>query len=136
MLEAAFRPLDAVEIKDIENRLPRPSYTIQTLEYLSEKYSDNKFYLCMGEDSISDFKQWKDWEKIIDFCELLVARRPSAQTLDLDPEIAEHTHFIDHQPVDISSTDIRDQIAEGKDISALVPEQVQDIIEKANLYNN
>lgn len=136
MLQSAFRHLNDVEIKDIENRLPRPSYTIQTLEHLKDQYPDYNFYLCMGEDSVADFKQWKDWEKILEFCELLVARRPSNQNLDLDPDVVENTHFIDHRPVDISSTDIRKRIAGGKEISELVPEQVEKIIRKANLYNS
>lgn len=136
MLQSAFRHLNNVEIKDIENRLSRPSYTIQTLEYVKDQYPDYNIYLCMGEDSVADFKQWKNWEKILKFCELLVARRPSDQSLNLDPDVAGKTHFIDHQPVDISSTDIRKCIAEGKDISGLVPEQVEKIIKKANLYNS
>jgi nicotinate-nucleotide adenylyltransferase len=136
MLQAAFWHFENIKIKDVENRLSQPSYTIQTLKHLTEKYPDTKFYLCIGEDLIHDFKQWRDWEKILDVCELLVARRPSGQTIDLDPLIAEKTHFIDHQSIDISSTEIRNRVTEGKKISGLVPEQVQKIIKKANLYNN
>lgn len=136
MLKAAFRHFDAVKITDIENKLPRPSYTIQTLQYLVEKYPDQKFYLCMGEDSLRDFKQWKNWKDILNTTELLVARRPSNRTIDLDSEIVDKTHFIDHEPVNISSTEIRDRVAKGKDITALVPGKVHSIITKANLYQN
>lgn len=134
MLEKAFEDFDNVEIKDIEKKLPKPSYTIRTLKHLSDKYPDHKFYLCMGEDSVADFKNWKDWKEILNYCDLLVARRPVDDAIELDPAVAEKTHFIDHEPIAISSTDIRERIEEGKDISALVPEQVENIICRAELY--
>lgn len=134
MLQSAFQALDDIKIKDIENRLPRPSYTVQTLRYLIRKYPEKKFYLCLGEDSLRDFKEWKDWEKILDFCELLVARRSTDKLANLNSAIAEKTHFVDHQQIDISSTEVRQRVAKGKDVSDLVPNQVQQIIEKDNLY--
>lgn len=136
MLRAAFLDINDVEIKDIENKLPRPSYTIQTLEHLTAKYPDTKFYLCVGEDAIGDFTEWKDWKKILDLCELLVARRPSFDVKNLDSTLVDKIHFVDHHLIDISSTEIRERIAEGKDISALVPDKVHKIIRKANLYTN
>lgn len=134
MLEKAFENFDNVEIKDIEKKLPKPSYTIRTLKHLADKYPDHKFYLCMGEDSVADFKNWKDWKEILYYCDLLVARRPVDDAIELDPAVAEKTHFIDHEPIAISSTDIRERIEEGKDISGLIPEQVEDIICRAELY--
>lgn len=136
MLRAAFRSMDRVTISDLEESLPRPSYTIQTLEYLHEKYPQKTFYLCLGEDSVRNFKQWKDWEKILDYCELLVAQRPTADQLNPDSIIASKTHFVDHKPVETSSTEIRKRVSEGKDISNLVPDEVKQIIEQKNLYNN
>ncbi len=138
MLKAAFRTMIRVRVSDLEATLPRPSYTVQTLEYLQEKYPQKTFYLCLGEDSLRDFKQWKDWEKILDYCELLVARRPNtkAKQRELGPKLASRTHFIDHQPIETSSTEIRNRISEGKDISHLVPQEVKKIIEQKNLYRN
>lgn len=135
MLKKAFRDFDNVVIKDIENKLPKPSYTVRTLKHLAEKYPDHEFYLCMGEDSVADFTKWKDWKEILEYCELLVARRPTADAMELDPAVAGKTHFIDHEPIEMSSTDIRERVAEGKDISTFVPEQVEDIIHEANLYH-
>lgn len=134
MLRTAFQQVDGVKISDIENRLPRPSYTIQTLEYLTKEQPDALFHLCLGGDSLRDFKQWKDWQDILKHCELLVARRPSDESLDLAADLASKTHFVTHQPVDISSTQIRALIAEEKDISSFVPAPVDEIIQKENLY--
>lgn len=134
MLQNTFQQMDGVEIKEVEKKLPRPSYTVQTLKYLTKEYPDYDFYLCLGEDSVYNFKKWKDWEQILEFCELLVVSRPSTEDLDLDPAIAEKTHLVDHRPIEISSTGIRNRIAEGRDISNLVPQSVNKIIQKENLY--
>lgn len=134
MLQAAFQPFEHIEIQDIEKRLPRPSFTVQTLEYLIEQYPDKAFYLCMGEDSLRDFEEWKSWEKILELCDLLVAQRNTDKTTKLHSAIAENSHFVEHQPIDISSTKVRDRVTQGKNISSLVPDQVQQIIEKENLY--
>lgn len=134
MLRDAFQQMDRVVISDIENKLPRPSYTIQTLQILNEKYPDENFYLCIGGDSVRDFKQWRDWKDILDYCELLVARRPSDRELQLDSNLASKAHFVTHEPVEISSTKIRKLISRGEDISNLVPPKVKEMIEKENLY--
>lgn len=135
MLQNAFGKMDGVRIKEIEKNLPRPSYTIQTLEYLTKQYPEYNFYLCLGEDSIRNFKKWKSWERILDFCELLVVSRPSTTDLDMDPIITEKAHLIDHQPIEISSTDIRNRVSQESSISDLVPEGVLGIIQKKNLYS-
>lgn len=136
MLRAAFDDFDHIVVSDIENELPRPSYTIQTLQHLHKKHPDVKFYLCLGEDSVRDFKEWKDWKEILDYCELLVARRPSNQELQLDSDIVSKSHFVTHNPIAISSTKIRNCLAEGKEISAFVPQEVEEIIKRENLYLN
>lgn len=136
MLKTAFQEFEQVTVSDVERHLPQPSYTIQTLKYLSEKYPDEKFYLCIGEDSLHEFKQWKDWASILDYCELLVARRPNHSNTELDSTIAQKTHFVSHHPVDISSTSIRHAVSEGHDISDLVPPEIDHLIEQFNLYKN
>ncbi|MDZ7680315.1 MAG: nicotinate (nicotinamide) nucleotide adenylyltransferase [Fodinibius sp.] len=136
MLKAAFNHEDCVYVSDIERQLPRPSYTVKTLEYLTQQYPEQQFYLCIGQDSLANFKQWKSWKQILAYCNLLVARRPENNTGDLDPAISENTHFVHHQPVAISSTQIRQDIASGKNISKVVPDSVRRIIEQSNLYKN
>lgn len=134
MLQATFKNFEAVKVSDLEKQLSQPSYTIQTLEHLGEKYPEYTFRLCIGGDSLRDFKKWKDWQKILDHADLLVARRPSADIKNIDEDLKGHLHFIDHDPVQISSTMIRDAIANGDDISGLVPSSVKKIIDQENLY--
>lgn len=134
MLRKAFEGVDKVSVSSVEKDLPPPSYTVRTLEYLSSQYPDKRFWLCLGEDSVKNFNQWYKWEEILDYCELLVARRPSVKDLILDKKIAEKAHFIPHEPIEISSTNIRERVKKGKDVSHLVPRDVHKIIQEYNLY--
>jgi nicotinate-nucleotide adenylyltransferase len=134
MLKAAFEDEPNIRIKDIEQQLPRPSYTVQTLAHLTNRHPDKEFYLCIGQDSLADFKEWKSWKQILGNCKLLVAKRPGNSTVDLDSRIARKTHFVEHNPVAISSTEIRQRIAKEETISKLVPTSVHRIIEQSNLY--
>lgn len=135
MLNAAFSGIKGVKVSDLEKELPQPSYTIQTLHYLSEKYPEHDFFLCLGGDSLRDFKKWKDWQKILEYCTLLVAQRPNLELPNIDVSIKKHTLFIDHTPIAISSTKVRNASKSGKDISAMVPDSVRKIISEENLYN-
>lgn len=134
MLEATFCEYDDIEVSDIENRLPRPSYTVQTLSHLSKEYPNKNFYLCMGEDSLASFKQWHKWREILSYCNLLVAERPNTDHENMDEKIEGSVFFVSHDPVDISSTEIRKLVSEGKDISRFVPDAVEEIIRKKKLY--
>ncbi|MGM0545117.1 MAG: nicotinate (nicotinamide) nucleotide adenylyltransferase [Bacteroidota bacterium] len=135
MLEMAFSTFDRVSVSDIETTLPQPSYTVQTLKYLHKTHPNNTYYLCMGGDSLRDFTQWKDWQLIIDYCDLLVARRPSADTTLPNNKLTGKVHFVDHEPISISSSQIRENIIQGRTISDLVPESVHKYIKANNLYS-
>lgn len=134
MLQTAFTKMDDVHINEVERQLSYPSYTVQTMKHLYEKFNNVDFYLCMGEDSAANFEKWYKWEEILDYCELLVAQRPDADGSDLNKVVVEKAHFVPHQPVDLSSTEIRKRVMRGKSISSMVPAAVNEIIEKESLY--
>jgi nicotinate-nucleotide adenylyltransferase len=90
----------------------------------------------MGEDSARDFKSWKNWQQIIDYCNLLVARRPNTDNFDLDSDLSPSLYYIEHHPVEISSTKVRNQITKQQDITELVPSTVATFIQENNLYQN
>lgn len=135
MLEAAFKNMDRLTINTIESKLPKPSYSIHTIRYLEQKYPDAKFYYCMGEDSLTKFHTWKYYDEILEECELLVAKRPGVEHQNVKQEILDRTHFVEHTPLDISSSQIRELVSKGKPVSELVPEKVSRIIEKEQLYS-
>jgi len=140
MLRSAFQDFDRVTVKEIEKKLPRPSYTVKTLQYLKDKYPNTQFYLCLGEDSARQFTEWRNWEAILNYCDLLVARRPvngnDSAEFEIDDRVKPHLYFIDHQKVDISSTEIRQRLKNGKAAREMLPSGVIDIINEHHLYQN
>lgn len=135
MLEAAFSGCKGVTVSDVEQKLPKPSYSIQTIKYLKAQYPDAEFVFCMGEDSLAQFHTWRDYQEILQECDLLVAKRPGVSHQQVESSILDHVQFVDHEPLDISSTDIREQIKAGDSVADLVPEKVLKIIEKEQLYS-
>lgn len=131
MLKLAFNDIKEAKVSDLERNLPKPSYTLQTIEHLQKKNPDHLFYLCLGEDSLLHFHKWHRHEDILERVYLVVARRPGIDTSGVDQNILEKVIFIDHDPVAASSTAIRQ--ANGDKISDL-PQPVVDYIKKHNLY--
>jgi nicotinate-nucleotide adenylyltransferase len=120
-------------VSNIEFHLPKPSYTIDTLTHLEEKYPDKKFCLVMGGDNLVHFEKWKNYEKILENYKIYIYKRPKADT----NQIASHKniHFLDVPLMEISSTLIRARINSKKSIKYLVPENVRAEIEKGGYYN-
>lgn len=135
MLEKAFSGISNLFIKTIENELPKPSYSVQTIRYLKKHLPDNTYFYCMGEDSLAKFHTWKYYEEILDECELLVAQRPGETHEDVEDKILQRTHFVDHTPLNVSSSGIREKVADGTSITDRVPEEVVKVIEKEQLYS-
>lgn len=134
MLMAAFKSIENVKVSDLEFTLPKPSYTFQTMRCLKKSNPADTFYLCLGEDSFVDFKKWHKWKGILEFCELLVAGRPDIESDDINTDLANFSHFIEHKPVSISSTQIREKRRRNEPVEDLVPESVLKIIDQENLY--
>ncbi len=135
MLQKTFGDMGKVSVSTIENKLPKPSYSVQTVRHLKAEYPDHTFYFCMGEDSLAQFNTWKFYTEILKECELLVARRPGVTHEEVEDQILSRTHFVDHTPKDISSSQIRELVAGGDSIENLVPDHVVKIIEKEQLYS-
>ena len=132
LLKRAFSEAEKIKLSSVENSLPRPTYTLQTVRHLKETYPEYRFYLCIGSDSMAKFSSWYRYREILQLVELLVARRPGEKPSTDDAEIAENSTFIGHEPVNISSTEIRERIGRGEAIDELVPHQVEEhILEKA-----
>ena len=116
------------KVSDIEFNMNRPSYTIDTLAVLREKY-DHDFRLIIGEDNLASFTKWKNHQIILDDFGLIVYPRPNSK----ESELIAHprVEMIEAPKIDISATLIRKMIRSGKSIKYLVPESVeQQIIAK------
>lgn len=139
MLKLAYQDFENVEVSTLEQRLPSPSYTLQTIDHLQIKHSDTLFYLCMGEDSLVHFHEWYKYREILKSIDLIVAERPGYDRSSVSDDILESVIFVDHQPVDASSTEVRQAFnnSEKEYTPGLkVPEPVQKYIEDKGLYRS
>ncbi len=116
---------------DIEFRLPKPSYTINTLAYLKEKYPQHDYSIIMGSDSLQNLDQWKNADQIMENYPVYVYTRPG---FAVKKEGVKHLTIVNAPLLEISATHIRELIQAGKSIRYLVPDVVCDEIEKAGYY--
>lgn len=134
MLELVFNSWEKVRISAIEEHLPKPSYTLQTLHTLKENYPDYQFYLCLGSDSLAHFDQWHRYKEILEECRLLVARRPGFDEQQISSAILSKTTFVKHEPVQLSSTGLREKIKGPKMPEEDLPDEVVRYIRENGLY--
>ncbi|MEZ4687879.1 MAG: nicotinate (nicotinamide) nucleotide adenylyltransferase [Bacteroidia bacterium] len=122
-----------MQASNIEFHLPKPSYTIDTLTYLRDKYPDYAFSLIMGQDNLLHFHKWKNYEAILKYYKIFVYPRgyeaPPSE-LDNHPNVS----FFEAPLLDISATYIRETIRNGKSIRYLVPEAVREYLEEIRAY--
>lgn len=138
MTQLAIGDNDKMRASDIELKLPVPSYTIDTLAYLKEKYPANKFSLIMGEDNLYTLHKWKNAEELVKKYPVIVYPRPNtkkpiSQLLD---HILKKTEIkkISAPLMDISGTFIRDGIKSGKDMSYFLAPEVWKYIREMHFY--
>ncbi|MEL6988035.1 MAG: nicotinate (nicotinamide) nucleotide adenylyltransferase [Bacteroidota bacterium] len=133
LLNLAIDEDDRIKASDIEFYLPKPSYTIDTLTYLKEKYPKYEFALIMGGDNIASLHKWKNYEILLENYTIYVYERPG---YDMG-ELVDHpnVHVIQDTPLlNISASFIRKCIREGKSVKYLLPPPVYDYITGSNMY--
>jgi nicotinate-nucleotide adenylyltransferase len=119
---------------DIEFKLPKPSYTVDTLAYLQEKYPAHEFSIILGSDSFQNLPKWKNAEWLLKNYPLYVYKRPEHEQLPIYPG-AKDIQILNAPLLPISSTEIRKKIKEGKSIRYWVPETVRVEIERNGYYS-
>lgn len=134
LVQLAIEEEKDLKALDIEFKLPKPSYTVDTLAYLQEKYPTQEFSIIMGSDSFQNLSKWKNVEWLLKNYPLYVYRRPEHEQLPLYPG-AKEIHILDAPLLPISSTEIRKKIKAGKSIRYLVPEAVRTEIERNAYYS-
>lgn len=132
MVQAAITSYPRFKASDFEFSLPRPSYTVDTLKRLSAAYPEREFTLIIGADNWAAFDRWKSPEEIIRNHPVLVYPRPG---YDIDRNaLPPRVQVIDTPLLEISSTFIREAIAQGKDIRYFLHPEVRRIIAEKKLY--
>ena len=117
---------------DIEFSLPKPSYTVHTLAYLQEKYPNKEFTLIMGSDNLQHLHKWKNFEQILEQYSLHVYPRPSFDggNFKNHPSVT----WVQAPLMEISSSFIRESIAQKKDMKYFLPDKVRLYIEEMHFY--
>lgn len=132
MVRAAIDDNYKFKATDVEFRMPKPSYTSDTLAYLSDKFPNNHFKLIIGEDNLAAFPKWKNHQAILNNYGLLVYPRPNSKP----SEIKNHpgVEVVEAPLLDISATFIRNQIKKNKSVKYLIPDAVYEIIRQRKLF--
>lgn len=133
MVERAIEGDDRFRASNIEFNLPKPSYTIDTLVHLQERYPNHSFKILMGSDNLKIFPKWKNFEMIIENYGIIVYPRPGFDKSETEHlkniEIAENAPLME-----ISSSFIRNSIKAGKDIRHFMPEKSWQYLDEMNFY--
>jgi nicotinate-nucleotide adenylyltransferase len=131
LVKTAIQDDNRMKASDIEFNLPKPSYTTSTLAYLKEKNPEHEFCIIMGSDSFQNLHKWKNYEVLVKDYDVYVYIRPG---FAINNSINAKLHIVDAPLLQLSATQIRQYIKEGKSIRYLVPENVREEIEKGGYY--
>ena len=133
MVEMVTRPLENVETSAFEFTMPKPSYTIDTLNALQAKFPDDEFYLVTGADNWVIFDRWRNSEEILAKYHLLVYPRLGYDVV-IPEELRDHVTLVDAPIIELSSTMVRERLAKGLSARYYVPDEVLSYIERKGLY--
>jgi len=131
LVEAAIVGNDHLRVLDIEFAMPKPSYTIDTLEELHRLHPQHQFVLLMGEDNLPGLPRWKAADRIMADYEIYVYPRPGIESVTARPT---NVRIVDAPLLDISATFVRDCVHAGKSIRYLVPTGVEERIQQERYW--
>lgn len=132
MVALAIGDNNKMKASNIEFDLPQPSFTVNTLAYLKERYPDNDFVLIMGTDNLESFHKWKNYEEILKNYELYVYPRPCFSGGALSTH--NRVKLVNAPLMELSSTGIRNAIKDKKDVRYFVPHDVWEYIKEMHFY--
>jgi nicotinate-nucleotide adenylyltransferase len=133
MVQLAIDDNPRLKASNIEFSLPKPSYTIDTMVYLHEKYPQHHFSLIMGSDNLSSIQKWKNYALLLERYTIHIYKREGTN-VDLPQISSSDIRLYDVPMMDISSTYIRQSIASGLSIRYMVPEPVYQFLDGSRLY--
>jgi len=131
MIKTAIDGEKKLRASSVEFKLPKPSYTVDTLAYLKEKHPEHEFSLVMGSDGFQNIDKWKNHTVILNQHRIYIYIRPGfGVRTDLGGDVV----VLNAPLLEISSTRIRDMVKEKKSIRFLVPDSVKEEIESNGYY--
>lgn len=132
MVEMAIKNYPKMRACDVEFAMPRPSYTIDTLAYLHEKFPQHQFSIIMGEDNLVSLPKWKNYENLVENHRIIVYPRVFEQ--EGEAYIHHNIQKINAPIIELSSTEIRKMIKDKKNIRPMLPPEVYEYIDKMGFY--
>ena len=133
MVEMVSRPIEGVETSAFEFTMPRPSYTIDTLNALQAKFPDDEFYLVIGADNWELFGKWRNSEEILAKYHVLIYPRLGYE-VNIPSDLQDRVRMVDAPIIELSSTQIRERLSNGQSVRYYIPDEVLTYIERKNLY--
>ncbi len=131
MIEAAVGDVEGLEVSRIEVDRSGPTYTVDTLRELASAYPGAELFLILGADAAAGLDTWHEWQRLPELCRLVVVDRPG----ESGPVPAAFDPLRVSAPrLDISSTEIRRRVAEGRPVRFLVPDGVVSVMDRLCLY--
>jgi len=131
LVRLATQDDNRIKCSDIEFNLPKPSYTSNTLAFLSEKYPEHQFSIIMGSDNYQNLDKWKNYETIINNYPVYVYKREGHE---IKKTFDKEAVTLNAPIIQISASQIREHIRSAKSIRYLVPEIVREEIESRKFY--
>lgn len=126
MLQAAIKGEPGFEVSECELLRPPPSYTIDTVEYIRRRGCDPSIYCLIGEDNVEQLPRWHRFAELEKMVRFVVLDRSGKQP--------SYSYQLIRRRIDISATEIRRRVAQNESIRYLVPDSVQEIIQREKLY--
>ena len=133
LVQIAIEGETKLKASNVEFKLPKPSYTINTLAYLSEKYTEHRFSIIMGSDSFQNIEKWKNYEQIVNNYNIYIYTRP---LFTIKTPVLENIIPVDAPLLEISASSIRKNIREGRSIRYLVSDGVKNEIDAKGYYRS
>lgn len=135
MVQLAVKNYPNMRASNVEFSLPKPSYTIDTLTYLHEKYPDYSFSLIMGEDNLKSLHKWKNADILIKNHHIIVYPRVF-EGEKKDPEYLQHENIslVKAPIIELSATEIRNMIRDGKNVRPMLPPEVFEYLDGSSFY--
>ena len=152
MLKIATKAIENIVIDKRENKRDGKSFTLDSLQSLVQEYPKRKFALVVGGDTLNTMNQWHQWQQLSNYCHLLLVNRPGTVISDIQESMAQmgfscainvqklektpsgHYYCLNIKEKDVSSTEIRTQLADGLSMNKFIPDCVSDYIKKNRIY--
>ncbi len=134
MVYKAVEDFDYLKVSDIEFKLSKPSFTVDTLIHLKEKYENHEFTLIMGQDSLTHLHKWKNYEVLLENYELMVYPRITGDNMPKEYVNHPKIQLINAPIIELSSSAIRKDILNNKSVRAYMPQKSWEYLDIMNFY--